>query len=65
MKALELSSFSGQSSSYVVYLDGRVLVDNANSEMYTIYNFLAMLKEHTDMERVRFSAICPMTFVPL
>lgn len=57
VKALELSSFSGQSSSYVVYPDGRVLVDNANSEMYTIYNFLAMLKEHTDMEKAELDAL--------
>ena len=49
VKALEISAFGGQSSTYVVYTDGRVLFGNAAGEMYTTYNILSFLENHTDM----------------
>lgn len=49
VKTLEIAAFDGQSSSYVIYPDGRVLVDNANTEIRTTYNFLSMLKNNTDL----------------
>ena len=50
VKALEISAFDGQSNSYVIYPDGRVLVDNTNSGQRTVYNFLAMMRNYTDMD---------------
>lgn len=49
VKALEISSFDGQSSNFVIYPDGRVLVNNTKNEMGTVYNFVAMLKERSSM----------------
>lgn len=49
VEALEISAFDGQSGSYVVYPDGRVLVDNTKSEEHTIYNVLSMLETYSDL----------------
>lgn len=50
VKTLEISSFNGQSSSYVIYPDGRVLVDNTNNAESNVYNFLAMLKSNSNLD---------------
>lgn len=44
VKALEISAFDGRTESYIVHADGRVVVDNAQSQE-KIYNFLAALKK--------------------
>ena len=49
VNALEISAFDGNASSYVVHSDGRVVVDNAAHEQKVIYNFLAALKNDSDM----------------
>lgn len=47
--SLELSAFDGQSISYLVYSNGRVLLDNAGGENHMIFNFLAMLESSSEM----------------
>ncbi|MGN0707886.1 MAG: histidine kinase dimerization/phospho-acceptor domain-containing protein, partial [Faecalibacterium sp.] len=49
VSALEISAFNGQSSSYVIYPDGRVLVDNASDQMRSIHNFIAALREYSSL----------------
>ena len=49
VKELKISAFGGESTSYVVHSDGRVVMDNATGKQKEIYNFLAMLREYSDM----------------
>lgn len=49
VQALEISAFNGSASSYMIHSDGRIAVDNAARQHQSIYNFLAMLKDHSDM----------------
>lgn len=49
VKALEISSFDGKSSSYVICSDGRVVVDNAVDKQQDVYNFLAMLRKYSEL----------------
>lgn len=44
VSALEISAFDGLSSSYVIFPDGRVLMDNTSGSLGDIYNFLGMLR---------------------
>ena len=48
VKALEISAFDGRTESYIVHADGRVVMDNAQSQE-KIYNFLAALKKSSDL----------------
>ncbi|MGN0632755.1 MAG: response regulator [Oscillospiraceae bacterium] len=50
VNALKISTFDGHSSSYVIRCDGRVVVDCAVEKQQDIYNLLAMLKKHSDMD---------------
>lgn len=49
METLDVAAFGGQSTSYVIHLDGRVIVDNSTDEENRIYNFLAMLKNKSSL----------------
>lgn len=49
VKALEISTFDGSSSSFVIRSDGRVVVDTVVDKQRDIYNFIAMLKKNSDM----------------
>lgn len=49
VNALKISVFEGHSSSYIVYSDGRVIVDNAADKQRDIYNIIAMLKVYSDL----------------
>lgn len=49
VEALKISAFDGQSSSYVIHADGRVLLDNTDSSSRKIYNILGMLEDRSDM----------------
>ena len=49
VKALEITSFDGNASSFVIHADGRVVVDNAADKKQDVYNFLAMLKKYSQM----------------
>ncbi|MGN1095039.1 MAG: response regulator, partial [Eubacteriales bacterium] len=55
--ALEISAFDGQSSSYVIHSDGRVVIDNAADYQNNIYNFLAMLKNNSSLSSEEITAL--------
>ena len=49
-KTLELSSFDGQSSNYIIFSDGRILVgNNVDNQIGDIFNFVALLKNRSDL----------------
>ena len=49
LKLLDNSAFEGNASNYVIYPDGRVIIDNSVNRKETVYNFIAMLREHSDL----------------
>ena len=49
LKLLDNSAFQGNASNYVIYPDGRVVIDNSANRTETIYNFIAMLRDHSDL----------------
>ena len=57
IKTLEISAFAGQSHSYVVRPDGRVVVDGSADQTRKTYNVLAMLREKSDLEEKAIDAI--------
>ena len=57
VKTLEISAFDGQSHSYVVRPDGRVVVDGSADQSRKTYNVLAMLREASDLEEKTIDAI--------
>lgn len=57
VETLEVSAFNGQSGSYVIRPDGRVVVDSTADEDRKIYNFLAMLRDYSDLEDEEIEAI--------
>ena len=57
LKLLDNSAFEGNASNYVIYPDGRVIIDNSVNRKATIYNFLAMLREHSDLSEKQILAL--------
>ena len=49
LKLLDNSAFQGNASNYVIYRDGRVVIDNSVNRRKTIYNFIAMLRDASDL----------------
>ena len=49
LKLLDNSAFQGNASNYVIYSDGRVVIDNSVNREKTIYNFIAMLRDYSDL----------------
>ena len=49
LKLLDNSAFQGNASNYVIYSDGRVVIDNSVNRRKTIYNFIAMLRDSSDL----------------
>jgi len=49
LRLLDNSAFQGNASNYVIYSDGRVVIDNSANRKETIYNFIAMLRDHSDL----------------
>ena len=49
LRLLDSSAFEGNASNYVIYPDGRVVIDNSVNRTETIYNFIAMLRDHSDL----------------
>ena len=49
VNVLDISAFNGNAKSYVVHPDGRVVVDHSLESWGTAYNFLGVLREHSDM----------------
>ena len=53
MRLLDSSAFEGNASNYVIYPDGRVVIDNSVNRTETIYNFIAMLRDHSDLSEAQ------------
>ena len=49
LKLLDNSAFEGNASNYVIYPDGRVVIDNSVNRKETVYNFIAMLRSYSDL----------------
>ena len=57
LKTLESSAFHGMASSYVVYPDGRVVIDNSVNSQEPVYNFIAVLRDHSDLSQAQIKAL--------
>ena len=57
LKLLDSSAFQGNASNYVIYPDGRVVIDNSINRKETIYNFIAMLRDHSDLSEEQLLAL--------
>ena len=57
LKALDNSSFQGNASSYVIYSDGRVVIDNSVNATESVYNFIAVLRDHSDLSEKQILAL--------
>ena len=55
--ALKLQAYEGTSGCYVVNNDGRVLMDNSPETLPEIHNFLAMLRNNSDLKGEEIAAI--------
>ena len=51
------SAFQGNASNYVIYPDGRVVIDNSVNRKEIIYNFIAMLRDHSDLSEEQILAL--------
>ena len=49
VKTLEITAFDGALSCYVIFPDGRVVIDNGNGQDRSVYNIFGMLTERSDM----------------
>ena len=57
LKALDNSAFQGSASNYVVYPDGRVVIDNSVNATESVYNFIAVLRDHSDLSEEQIRAL--------
>lgn len=57
LRLLDNSAFQGNASNYVIYPDGRVVIDNSVNRTETIYNFIAMLRDHSDLSEEQILAL--------
>ena len=57
MRLLDNAAFQGNASNYVIYPDGRVVIDNSVNREETIYNFIAMLRDHSDLSEEQILAL--------
>ena len=57
LRLLDSSAFEGNASNYVIYPDGRVVIDNSVNRKETVYNFIAMLRDHSDLSEEEILAL--------
>ena len=57
LRLLDNSAFEGNASNYVIYPDGRVVIDNSVNRKEAIYNFLATLRDHSDLSEEQILAL--------
>ena len=57
LKAIDNTAFGGTAHSYVIYPDGRVVLDSATDSDDPVYNFLAELREHSDLSGKKLDAL--------
>ncbi len=54
---LDNSAFEGNASNYVLYPDGRVVIDNSVNRKETVYNFIAMLRDHSNLSEEQITEL--------
>ena len=57
LNALDNTAFGGANHSYVIYPDGRVVLDSSADSDEPVYNLLAELREHSDLTAKQFDAL--------
>ena len=57
LRLLDNSAFEGNASNYVLYPDGRVVIDNSVNRKETIYNFIAMLRSYSDLSEEQITEL--------
>ena len=57
LKLLDNSAFQGNASNYVIYPDGRVVIDHSVNRKETVYNFIAMLRDYSDLSEGQILAL--------
>ena len=57
LRLLDSSAFEGNASNYVIYPDGRVVIDSSVNRKETIYNFIAMLRDHSDLSEEQITEL--------
>ena len=57
LRLLDNSAFEGNASNYVIYPDGRVIIDNSVNRKETVYNFIAMLRDHSDLSEKQITEL--------
>ena len=57
LRLLDNSAFEGNASNYVIYPDGRVVIDSSVNRTETIYNFIAMLRDHSDLSEKQITEL--------
>ena len=57
LRLLDNSAFQGNASNYVIYPDGRVVIDSSVNRKETIYNFIAMLRDHSDLSEEQITEL--------
>lgn len=55
VNVLDIAAYEGNASSYIVHSDGRTIIDNAANKQQEVYNFLAMLKQYSDLSGEKIS----------
>ena len=49
VKILDISSFQGEASNYVIHSNGRVVIDHSSEELESVYNFFGVLRERSNL----------------
>ena len=49
VKILDISSFHGEASNYVIHSNGRVVIDHSSEELESVYNFFGVLRERSNL----------------
>ena len=49
VEVLDISAFNGNAQSLIVHPNGRVVIDHSSESWGNVYNFLGLLREHSDM----------------
>ena len=57
MKAVDDSAFGGTASSFVIYPDGQVVIENISEGSESIYNFVAILQEYSDLTEAQIQEL--------
>ena len=57
LRLLDSSAFEGNASNYVIYPDGRVVIDNSVNRKETVYNFIAMLRSYSDLSEKQITEL--------